>query len=105
MDRIDLGSIIAKRLLDYNDPDSGCRTVEVLLGSPVQSPGGGDWYCPWQIVGIGGEEVRAAYGIDAFQCLQLVMEMIGTTLYALTDDRKRLSWADGPSGDFGFPSE
>jgi hypothetical protein len=105
MARLELGNVIAKRQLHYSHPDHTSRRVEVLLGSPVQSTRGGEWYCSWQIVGIGSEEVRAAYGVDAFQCLQLVMKMIGATLSALTDDGSRLSWKDNQFGDFGFPME
>lgn len=65
MDRLELGVVIAERHLEYNDPDSGMRSVQALLGSPVESVGGGEWYCPWQILGIGNEKVRAAYGVDA----------------------------------------
>ena len=42
------------------------------------------WYCPWQIVGLGAEQVRAAYGIDAFQSLQLAMQMIGAQMIGAT---------------------
>ena len=103
MDRIDLGSVIAERQLLYSDPENGSRLVRVLLGAPRESPGGGEWYCPWQILGIGGEKVLAAYGIDAVQSLQLAMTMIGANLYAHADQGRRLSWGDRQPGDFGFP--
>jgi hypothetical protein len=48
MDRLELGVVIAERHLEYNDPDSGMRSVQALLGSPVESVGGGEWYCPWR---------------------------------------------------------
>jgi hypothetical protein len=105
MDRITLGQVIAKRELDYNDADHGARRIEVLLGLPVESPGGGEWYCPWQVLGIGNGQVRATYGVDAFQSLQLVMKMIGATLYARSDKGTRLSWMGNRQGDFGFPWE
>ena len=105
MDRLDLGTVIAKRQLHYSDPEKGNRTVQVLLGAPNESAGGGEWYCPWQIMGIGGEKVRAAYGVDAFQCLQLVMVMIGATLYSLSENGKPLAWMENGSGDLGFPWE
>jgi hypothetical protein len=106
IDRLDLGAVIAERQLQYNDPEQhGTCAVQVLLGAPVESAGGGEWYCPYQIIGTGDEQVRAVYGIDAFQSLQLVMKIIGATLYALGENGKRLSWMDNPSGDFGFPWE
>jgi hypothetical protein len=105
MERLGVGTVIAERQLQFRDPKHGERTVRVLLGAPMESPGSGEWYCPWQILGLGGDEVRATYGIDAFQCLQLVMKMIGANLYAQTDHGKQVSWINGQSADFGFPCE
>ena len=104
MDGLDLGTIIANRQLHYSHPDHTSRRVEVLLGSPVESRGG-EWYCAWKIVGIGKGEVRAAYGVDAFQCLQLAMKMIGATLFALSENGTRLSWNGDQFGVIGFPVE
>jgi len=101
---LDLGTIIAKRDLRYSDPESGSRAVQVLLGTPQELSLGREWCCPWRIIGIGDEKVRAAYGVDAFQCLQLVMIMIGATLYARAGDETRLSW-EGKPGDVGFPQQ
>ena len=100
-----LEPILAERSLEYHDPDRGCQRVRVLLGMPRECADEENWYCPFQIVGIGLEPVRAIYGIDAFQCLQLVMKVIGATLYSLSAQGSRLSWLDGPVGDFGFPWE
>ena len=102
MSHLDLGAVIAKRDLRYSDPENGSRAVQVLLGTPQESLPGREWCCPWKIVGLGDEEVRAAYGVDAFQCLQLVMLMIGATLVARAEDETRLSF-DGEPGDVGFP--
>lgn len=103
MRHLDLGTVIAKRDLRYSDPeDKGSRTVQVLLGTPQESLPGREWCCPWKIVGLGDEKVRAAYGVDAFQCLQLVMLMIGSTLVGRAGDETRLSF-DGEPGDVGFP--
>jgi len=104
VERRERGTGIAKQQLRYSDPDECSRCGEVRLGSPVESPGGGERYCSWQILVTGGEQVRAAYGIDAFQSLQLVMKMIGATLDALSKSGKRLSWIDSLSGDISaFP--
>jgi hypothetical protein len=104
MSHTDLGTVIAMRDLRYRDPENGSRAVQVLLGMPRESEPGREWCCPWQIIGIGDEKVRAAYGVDAFQCLQLVMIVIGATLYARAGDETRLSW-EGQQGDVGFPKQ
>ena len=103
MDRLTLGTVIANRELNYTDPVHGSRSLRVLLGAPVASPDGGEGYCPWQIAGIAGEPVRAAYGVDSFQCRQLVMRMIGANLKALSDGGGGISCAGSEPGDFGFP--
>ena len=105
MDRLQLGTVIAHRQLDYSHPDHTNRRVEVLLGAPLESATGSEWYCTWRIVGLGSEQVRATYGVDAFQCLQLAMMMIGATLSGLSDHGSRLSWKGSQFGDFGFPVE
>jgi hypothetical protein len=61
--------------------------------------------CPHQILGVGDERVRSATGVDAFQALQLAMEMIGSELY-FSLNRKfdgKLRWEGGKAGDLGFP--
>ena len=104
MSNFDFGTVIARRALRYDDPEEGIHRVQVLLGKPRESSPGGEWCCPWQIIGIGDENVRCAYGVDAFQCLQLVMTMIGATLYASAGNEMRLSWKGQP-GDVGFPKQ
>ncbi len=102
----EIGSAIAERLLHCDDPDEGHRVIRVLLGAPQQSKEPpSDWYCPWQIVGLGDEKVRAAYGVDAIQALQLVMRMIGAKLHAQTAHGVRLWWLEESSSDLGFPCE
>jgi hypothetical protein len=64
--------------------------------------GANEWYCPFQIIGIGTENVRAAYGIDAFQTLQLVMVIIGASLPA-QNEQARLWWLEESNVDSGFP--
>jgi hypothetical protein len=102
MASIELGSVIAERQLHYRDTDTGHRVIRILLGAPQQSVGSDDWYCPFQIVGVGSEKVRAVYGIDAFQALQLVMLIIGASLPA-RNEQVRLWWLEESEVDLGFP--
>ncbi|HEY0105574.1 MAG TPA: hypothetical protein VGB91_05770 [Rhizomicrobium sp.] len=96
--RIRLGTIIAER--ELSTPD-GLRVI-ARLGKPRQFPSSEDFYCPYQILGVGSQSVRRAGGVDAMQALQLALKMIGADLY--TSDEyatKRISWND--SRDLGFP--
>ena len=105
MRRLTLGTIIARRELRYDDADRGEHPVEVLIGLPFESVAGSEWSCPWQIVGLGNEEIRTGHGIDAFQALQIAMKMIGVNLYVRSDKGSRLRWLDSGPGDCGFPWE
>jgi hypothetical protein len=102
-----LDEIIATRRLYLDgDPDV---TVQILLGRPQASPissNDGFMLCPYQILGIGDQKVRCAGGVDAFQALQLAMEMIGSELYIKLNPRHdgKLRWEAGEANDLGFPS-
>lgn len=100
----DLGMVIAERSLSYVVPGEEPRTVVVRLGAPQEYPGKEGWYCPWQILGVGTEDVKEAAGVDAFQALQLVMEMIGVTLYSQVElGGVEMSWLNSSTRDLGFP--
>ena len=92
---VPLGRIIATRLLGRD----GARGQEVIVevGAPRMTPGREEAYCPYRILGLGDEVVRAAYGVDAVQALQLVMHDLGSALA-----RHRELRFHGNS-DLGFP--
>jgi len=90
-----LGSVIAvRRLESVGHP--GLK-IMVEIGKPRKSRGRDDYFCPYRISGVGDEVVRAAYGVDAIQALQLVMHAIGSTLPRQHD----LRFFDNE--DLGFP--
>ena len=100
----DLGEIIAVRELSMVEDGKADRKVEISIGKPHLSPDSGGYLCPFQIAGIGREEIKYAAGIDAIQALQLVMVMVGATLQFLNDQSGgRLRWEGGSEGDLGFP--
>lgn len=100
----DIGEIIAVRELQI-DEGASFKKGEVRIGKPRPLPDSESYCCPFQIVGVGGEEIRYAAGIDAIQSLQLVMIMIGATLKYLNGQQGgKLGWKGGSKGDFGFPS-
>jgi hypothetical protein len=100
-----LSEVVAERQL-FLEGQPGIN-VRVLLGKPQKAsrPGGDLTLCPYQILGIGDEKVRCAGGVDAFQALQLAMEMIGSELYFKLNRRYdgMLRWDAGEEGDLGFP--
>ena len=97
-----LGTVIATRELDLKDAD-GDRPVIVRIGMPQPTDDEHDYYCPFEIDGLGDRTVRRAIGIDAVQALQLAIMMIGSILTASDEATDgRLSWLN-MQGDFGFP--
>lgn len=94
-------TVIATRVLDLSDG----RKVTITIGKPEKFPDAEDYYCPYQIVGIGSEHVRHAGGIDAVQALELALKMIGADLYTSQEAQAGvLSWnAGSKKGDLGVP--
>ena len=63
-----------------------------------------EYYCPFQIIGIGDEKIEIAYGVDSFQAMLLAMEAIGLQLQesdAYKEDK--LTWC-GELTNLGFPA-
>jgi len=87
-----LGSVIAVRELAVGR--STTRHVTVQIGKPRR----GDlnvWWCPYRVIGVGDDSVRAAGGVDAVQALQLAELAIAARL----DTQPRLRWL---GRDHGF---
>ena len=70
---MELGEIIAERQIEGVAPDGAKVEVVIRFGAPRPDPlsSNGDWVCPHQIVGLGGEETGAAHGVDSLQALLL----------------------------------
>ncbi len=93
-------TIIATRELILIDG----KKVSVIIGKPEKFPDSDDYYCPYQIMGIGRESVRYAGGIDSVQALILTLNMIGSDLYTSKEAKAGiLRWVGGERGDLGFP--
>jgi len=97
-----LKDVIADRKLSLLDDKK--KAITVLIGKPQRLPDSSDYYCPFQVIGLGDEKVRQAIGIDAVQAMQLVMKMIGAYLQSLNQTTGgSLRWAGDETGDLGFP--
>lgn len=67
------------------------------IGQPTQTRRH-EYRCPFRIVGVGDDTVRAAYGVDAVQAMQLVSQAVGAELFR----HPHLGWL-GLKGN-GFPA-
>jgi hypothetical protein len=99
----DVGEIIARRKL-YVD-GTPRKEAAVLIGKPCQFSESPDYYCPYQIVGVGNERVMYAGGVDAIQALEETMAILPTELEVLFRAYPTLRWEDAPPGDLGFRSK
>lgn len=98
MELKNVGIPIAKRELELE----GATKVTVTIGKPEKFPGNDDYYCPYQIAGLGDGKVRYAGGIDGVQALLLTLEMIGADLYTSAEAQHgKLTWSDERA--LGFP--
>ena len=89
MELDDVGVVIAERQLELEDD----RRVSVLIGKPLRYPEEDDFYCPFQITGIGNGKVRYACGIDTVQALVLTLNIIAAELYTSDEARSgKLTW-------------
>jgi Domain of unknown function (DUF6968) len=64
----------------------------VEIGQPRKTIGNDAYCCPYRVTGVGDGKVRAAYGVDAVQALQLVSKGIAAELYRFPD----LKWLGEP---------
>lgn len=100
-----VGPVMATRRVSLTDGKRTTQEITIKLGRPKRMPGAADYYCPYQIAGIGSEKIKYAAGIDAFQAIQLAMGRIGTDLWALNQEcQGKLRWEGDERGDLGFPT-
>lgn len=100
--KVELGPVVAERRLRLSDdPD---REIWVRLGMPQPFPDrpSSDHYCPYQIVGIGDEQVRRAAGVDSLHAIEGALLLLPTELSVLRRKHPGLGWEDAPDGHFGF---
>jgi hypothetical protein len=101
-----IGEVIASRAFTMIRDQGASSEVLVSLGKPQKLPDHSDYYCPYQIKGVGDEKVRYVCGIDPFQALQLALSTLGVELEVLKKELcGRLRWECDSSGGLGFPSD
>ncbi|MGO9588615.1 MAG: DUF6968 family protein [Candidatus Acidiferrales bacterium] len=98
-----VGEVIASRKLTLVREEHRSVDVVVLMGKPEKFPDHTDYYCPYQIRGLGRDKVMAVGGVDAFQAMQLALGTIRVELEVIEKHSGgRLTWEAGAEGDFGF---
>jgi len=98
----DVRIIAQRRLRLWDEPE---RDVRVLIGQPEPDPesSADDHRCPYQVIGIGDQEMRYGYGVDGIQALELVISRaLPAWLGVLKKEYPTLGWEDADTGDFGF---
>lgn len=101
--RLEPDQVVAERDLVFEPLECGQPpvTVRFRLGRPTRS--GVEWFCPFEVIGLGDTRVEAAYGADSVQALLLALAKLRVVLGALAlEHRGRLEFAGrvGP----GIPS-
>ena len=74
------------------------REVIVRIGIPRPEPRPYEWVCYFQIVGLSGNKVQRAYGIDGLQAITIAADAIRKRLNKLRDAQ-----VGGVSYEFCFP--
>lgn len=83
------------------------RTTEILVqvAIPRMRQEDGRWIC--RAVVVEGESVssKPMNGADAFEALQLALNVVGVELWSIVDESKgTISWLDGQMTGLGMPS-
>jgi hypothetical protein len=97
---VELGDVVAERRLHVAGETE--RVVLVRIGRPQPIDARADYYCPYQIVGVGSERVKYACGVDSLQAMEEAIRILPAELNRLRRSCPGLRWEDGAAGDFGF---
>jgi hypothetical protein len=101
-----MSSILATREMIWKHKDGEETPVIINLGRPLPRVKEGsefnEWYCTFQIVGLGDETIGTTFGVDGMQALLLALKIAGKIIAASRPGRLgELDWKDVPH--FGFP--
>jgi hypothetical protein len=91
---------IAEREFKLRGPAE--RVVSMRIGTPEPEPGGRDFRCPFQVIGLSDDAVQYVYGVDSFQALNLAFvalrNLVKTNASVLAAFHKdfSLTWEETP---------
>lgn len=95
-----IGEPFINRIMQLHEAEH----VKIAIGKPQKFPDGNDYYCPYQIIGLGDGKVNWSGGIDEIQALLLTLEGIGIFLNNSEEYKQgNLSWIGSADGNLGFP--
>ncbi|WP_020177870.1 hypothetical protein [Methylopila sp. M107] len=95
-----MSTVIAERVLRIVN-DDGERDVVIRLFRPEEDDG--FWRCAYEIGWPEGARVFYGGGQDAFQAIQLAMQMIGAELYTSEHHKAATLVLDANGAGYGFP--
>lgn len=98
---VELGQVIAERLLRAVGSDGLDVRVLVGLPYPFRDEPYDNYLCPYQVKGLGDAKVRHATGVDAVQALELALRILPVQLDVLRVQHPG-QWEDASAGDYGF---
>jgi hypothetical protein len=82
-----IGDILAERHMQFEANAGWTKDVVIRIGRPVRDPESSRaWVCPYQIEGLGYDDVKGIFGSDAMQALVLSLHSIPGELAAFTRD-------------------
>ena len=87
-----VGPVIATRELEISNSK---RKITIRLGTPARFPDGNDYYCPYQVLGLGRDRVFYGAGVDSMQALIHALHNMGADLYTSNEAKAgQLTWFD-----------
>ncbi|HYO66859.1 MAG TPA: hypothetical protein VEU33_12315 [Archangium sp.] len=96
-----IGDVIAEREFEFLQSGQ-TQQVRLLIGRPRRmAEPDSDWTCPFQIQGLGDEQIREACGVDAVQAIMLCLRMAGALLEHHQERGLDLTWLE--QKELGLP--
>jgi hypothetical protein len=93
--------VVLSRILRLAGSDA---PVLITVGRPEQFPDSHDYFCPYQVTGLGRDHVRYGAGVDPMQAMLLTLKMIGADVYSSAAYKAgKLSWLEEGNPDLGLP--
>lgn len=100
------GEILENPIATRNVALDDENKVLIVIGSPFSvNEAEGEFWCHYQIIGIGKEIIKRSIGIDALQALCMALYNASNDLYFSDEYREgRLAWEGGMTiADLGLP--
>jgi hypothetical protein len=91
----ELGDTMMERDFQSLDSEGNSGTIKLRIGKPYFDPEASTsltWRCPYQIIGIGSEKIKAAPGFDAINALQVCLQM--AEAYLESYRHMEITWQD-----------